>query len=288
MLRTALALSLLTLAAPAALAHEGHDHAHGAAVDSRFVLLEGGRNFRDVGGYRTADGETVRHGILYRAGTLGGLTAAGQAKLAGLSPVAIVDLRTPEEREHDRNADWLRVQPGYWTSDSGRSLGDLRKLFGDPSQLTGAIMRERMTDAYRSMYREQTPAYRVLFAHLVEGEGPVVLNCTAGKDRTGIGAALMMKALGAHDDDIMADYLLTGSLGDIERRKQLNSVKLREMLGEELPEHVAHALAGVSPDFLHGAFNAISQSPGGVEGYLRDAMGVDEAWRRKAEKLLLE
>jgi protein-tyrosine phosphatase len=257
---------LLSVAVPATLAPVAPAWAEAAA---RFIELEGAQNFRDVGGYRTADGETVRHGILYRAGTLGGLTAAGQAKLAGLSPVAIVDLRTPEEREHDRNADWLRVQPGYWTSDSGRSLGDLRKLFGDPSQLTGAIMRERMTDAYRSMYREQTPAYRVLFAHLVEGEGPVVLNCTAGKDRTGIGAALVLTALGVPYATVREDFLLSNA--------GVDPAKLAGTIGSPLaafPPEVVAPLLGVEGQYLDAAFDQIRQDHGTVENFLATELGV--------------
>ena len=123
---------------------------------------------------------------------------------------------------------------------------------------------------------------------IIDADTPSVIHCSAGKDRTGIGAALLMKALGAHEDDIMADYLLTGSLGNIEHRMGLNAVKVREMLGGEIPDHVAAALAGVSPDFLHGAFNAIGQHAGGVDGYLREVLGADEAWRKKAEKLLIE
>ena len=117
MLRTAIALSLLTLTAPSwaqsaapAAAHDHHSHAQASApaVDSRFILLEGTRNFRDLGGLRTADGHVVKPGLFYRSGPLGSLTDKGRADFEKLHVARIVDLRTTEERSHDRD-----TEPGY-------------------------------------------------------------------------------------------------------------------------------------------------------------------------------
>jgi protein-tyrosine phosphatase len=257
---------LLAFAAPATLASIAPVRAEAAA---RFVQLDGAQNFRDVGGYRTVNGETVKHGVLYRSGTLGGLSARGQAQLAGLRPVAIVDLRTTEERSHDRNGDWLVAQPGYWAKDGGMSLGDLRKLFGDPSKLTAEIMRESMTAAYRTMYKEQTPGYRVLFARLLDGEGPVVLNCTAGKDRTGIGAALVLTALGVPYATVREDFLLSNA--------GVDPAKLAGTTGSPLaafPPEVVAPLLGVEGPYLDAAFDQIRQDHGTVENFLARELGV--------------
>lgn len=255
----------------------------------RALPFEAIDNFRDYGGYAVGNGGRIRMGRLLRSAHHGAATEKDLELLGSLKIGAIFDFRGPQERGKapSRRPQGFAAMVYEVDGESGRMSEEMTAAFHRATaEEARAIF--AFSYAYLSTTPKMVAAYRAFFQAAVDIDGPSIIHCSAGKDRTGIGAALMMKALGAHDDDIMADYLLTGSLGDIERRKQLNSVKLREMLGEELPEHVAHALAGVSPDFLHGAFNAIRQNPGGVEGYLRDAMGVDDAWRKKAEKLLLE
>lgn len=265
MSRLTLALAL-SIAAPAALVPLAAVHAESVA---RFIRLDGAQNFRDVGGYRTGDGRRVKLGVLYRSGTLGGLTAAGQARLAALGPAAVIDLRSTDERSTDHNAAWLRALPRYWTRDYGMSLGDMRRAFGDPSKLTAERMRAMMTAGYRTMYREQAPGYRVLFARLVEGRGPVVLNCTAGKDRTGIGTALVLTALGVPYAEVREDFLLSNAGIDPAKLAHTISGPLAQ-----LPQDVVAPLLGVEGAYLDAAFDQIRKDYGSVEAYLAKELGV--------------
>lgn len=270
MLRTAIALSLLALGTPA-WAHE-HTHAHHAQVqtaESRFVLLEGGRNFRDVGGYRTADGHLVKTGVMYRSGSLGSLTAKGQADLAKLQVVRIVDLRTTDERSRDANDLKAAFGDRYWARDYGMSMGDARSFFADPSKLTAETMRNMMAQAYRTMPREQAPSYRVLFAELVAGKEPLVVNCTAGKDRTGIATALVLTALGVPYDTVRADFLLSnGAPGMDTLQSSLSPMMIK------LPADVAAPLIGVEGVYLDNAFAQLRQDYGSVAGFLEKELGV--------------
>lgn len=255
----------------------------------RALPFEGIDNFRDFGGYPVAGGGRLRMGRLFRSGHHGAATDEDLALLGGLQIGSVFDLRGPQERARapGRRPDGFTAFIYEVEGESGRMSDEMTAAFhrATPEEAKAIFA---FSYAYLATTPKMVAAYRAYFQAAAEIDGPSIIHCSAGKDRTGIGAALMMKALGAHEDDVMADYLLTGTLGDIDRRIALNSVKLREMLGEELPDHVAHALAGVTPDFLHGAFNAVAQFPGGFEGYLRDALGVDSAWRAKAEKLLIE
>jgi protein tyrosine/serine phosphatase len=255
----------------------------------RALPFEAIDNFRDFGGYPVAGGGRLRMGRLFRSAHHGAATDKDLDLLGSLKIGAIIDFRGPQERAKapSRRPAAFSAMIYEVEGESGRMSDEMTAAFhrATPEEAQAIFA---FSYAYLATTPKMVAAYRAYFQAAVDIDGPSIIHCSAGKDRTGIGAALLMKALGAHDDDIMADYLLTGSLGDIERRKQLNSVKLREMLGEELPDHVAHALAGVSPDFLHGAFNALTQAPGGIEGHLRDALGADSAWRAKAEKLLIE
>lgn len=239
-----------------------------APKQSRFIALEGTQNFRDVGGYRTGDGHVVKSGVLYRSGTLGRLTPAGQARFASLRTAAIVDLRTTEERSRDTDTAWLRARPGYWARDYTMSQGDLAKVFGDP-KLSADGVRAMMTQAYRTMAKEQAPSYRVLFARLLDAKGPVVLNCTAGKDRTGIGTALVLTALGVPYETVRQDFLLSNA--------GIDPVALQGALSgplTALPPDVVAPLLGVEGPYLDAAFDQFRRDYGSAEGFMNRELGI--------------
>ena len=235
----------------------------------RFILLEGGRNFRDVGGYRTEDGRTVEWGKLYRSGSLGALTLDGQLRLRSLGVGSIIDLRTTEERSRDMS-NWLAISgQGYWAREYGLSLGDMGSVFADRSRFTADGMRAMMSAAYKTLPREQAPSYRVLFTRLVEGEGPVVVNCTAGKDRTGIATALVLTALGVPYETVREDFLLSNGAPGMETLQSDLTSPLAA-----LPPEIAQPLIGVEGEYLDTAFAQIRQDYGSVDVYLRQELGV--------------
>lgn len=264
-------LSAVLLAVPA-WAGEPAVQTEARLDESRFVLLEGGRNFRDVGGYRTQDGKTVKWGVLYRSGSLGALTLKGQQRLSRLQIGSIIDLRATPERSRDMN-NWLAVSgQGYWARDYGMSLGDMGSVFADRSQLTGERMRAMMLGVYRKLPHEQAPGYRELFARLAQGAGAVVVNCTAGKDRTGVAAALVLTALGVPYETVREDFLLSNGAPGMET---LGS-DLASPLGA-LPAEVAQPLIGVEGAYLDVAFAQIREDYGSVESYLGQELGVGAA-----------
>jgi protein-tyrosine phosphatase len=236
---------------------------------TRFISLDGAQNFRDVGGYRTASGRMVKRGRLYRSGTLGGLTPAGQARFNSLHSVAIIDLRNTSERTSDQVAAWLKSRRGYWTRDYGRSQGDLGRTLGDTSGFTTARMRAMMTGAYRRMYKEQAPAFRVLFTQLLSAHGAVVVNCTAGKDRTGIAIALVLTALGVPYATVREDFLLSNA--------GIDPARLAGTLNgpfAKLPPDVVAPMLGVDGEYLDAAFDQIRKDHGSIEAFLEQELGV--------------
>lgn len=240
-----------------------------AAAPARFIELQGGRNFRDIGGYRTADGRTVRWGRLYRSGSLGDLTRAGRQRLAALHVTSIVDLRTTEERARDPG-NWLATSgQGHWARDYGFSRSDMAAMFGKPETLTVEGMRTMMTGAYRRLAHEQAPGYRVMFQRLVAGKGPVVVNCTAGKDRTGVGVALVLTAIGVPYETVREDFLLSNGAPGMDGLHQSLSGPLAR-----LPAHLVGPIVGVDGVYLDTAFAAIRESHGSVDAFLRDELGV--------------
>lgn len=282
MLRPVIALSLLLLAAPGWAREAPSSAVQVQAPASRFVLLEGGRNFRDLGGYRTADGRVVKTGVLYRSGSLGSLTPRGQADLARLHVARIVDLRTTDERDRDLYDLKSAFGERYWTRDYTMSMGDARSFFADPSKLTAESMRAMMAGAYRMMAKEQAPSYRVLFAALVSGRQPLVVNCTAGKDRTGIAAALVLTALGVPYATVRQDFLLSnGAPGMDTLQSSLSPAFTR------LPPEVAAPLVGVDGSYLDAAFDQLRRDFGSIENFMARELNVGPAEVAKLRRRML-
>ena len=245
------------------------------SVPGRMIEIDGGRNFRDVGGYRTADGHWIRWATLYRSGSLGSLTPSGMVQLQHLNVRAIIDLRMTEERRRDPN-NWLATANlGYWTRDY-RLAGDgasLAQVFKDPAKLTSDSVRAAMIHGYRTMPKELAPQYRELFARLLaRGESAVVVSCTAGKDRTGIAAALVLTALGVLYKTVREDFLLSNT--------GLGMTSLAGSISPQiaaLPPEIAKPLLGVEGPYLDAAFDQLRKDYGSVEAYLEKELAIGPA-----------
>jgi len=252
----------------------------------RLVPLEGAVNLRDFGGYTTADGRTVRRGRLFRSGTLAHLTAEAQRQFVELGVRLICDLRRPEEQAEEPTPfppDVLRrleipIDPG--------SAISLR------SQLSAAdlALKERidfMVAINRELARDHAGDYARMFEALLElEEGGFLVHCAAGKDRTGFACALILHALGVPEDTVLEDYLLTNQHLDIEGRALRLAARYEP---NAMPDRESVlALAGVRPEYLRAAFEAIESEFEGVEHYIERAVGLDAAARELLRSRLLE
>jgi protein-tyrosine phosphatase len=264
----------LALSFPSSLA-AGEGDSSQPLAENRMIPMDGGRNFRDVGGYRTADGRTVRWNVLYRSGSLGSLKKDGMARLQNMDIRAIIDLRMTAERRRDQN-NWLSIAGlGYWTRDYvlGGDKASLAQMFNDPSKLTASTMRAMMILGYRTMPKELVPQYRQMFARLIApGKGAVVVNCTAGKDRTGIGTALVLTAIGVPYETVREDFLLSNA--------GLNMSSLQDAISPQLAAlspDVIKPLVGVEVEYLDAAFAQLKADYGSIEVYLQKELGVGSA-----------
>ncbi len=244
-------------------------------MHSQFTLL-GAPNFRDLGGYRNADGDTVRQHHLFRSDHLGNLAPGDLQLLSGRlrETVRVLDLRGVAEREtavcviEGATVHSLAIEPTI--------VQVLADLTDAGHALTQAEVVGHMQDTYRGFVRHNTHRFASLFSHLLESGAPLVFHCTAGKDRTGFAAALILLALGVSQPEVMRDYLLTN-----ERLRPKT-----EWRG--LSPEVASVLYRVQPEFLEAAFEAVAQDYGNVEGYFRKGLGLGEAERARLRQLYLE
>ncbi|MDY6923216.1 MAG: tyrosine-protein phosphatase [Pseudomonadota bacterium] len=251
----------------------------------RFDALD---NFRDYGDYASAAGRRIAGGRLFRSAHHARASEADLERLAGLGLAAVVDLRRPGERRDQPS----RRPPGFAgriiesSHDDGAEAPHI--TFLKTADLTIDAGRRFMTDTYRELAFD--PAHLDLFSRyfriLGEAEGPVLIHCAAGKDRTGLLAALTHHLLGVHRDDMVEDYLLTNAAVDMAGRAPGIARQLETMTGRPVAHDAVVAFLGVEPVYLDTAMDEIAARHGSVESYLEQALGVDAALRdRIGERL---
>jgi protein-tyrosine phosphatase len=243
-------------------------------TESRFLPLSGSINFRDMGGYHTRDGRQVKWRQLFRCGALSMLSPAAVNDFADLNIGVICDLRRDDEAQGSPTP----VQPPF---DVRRHIpikpgsnDMLRESIRDSSQSAADRIRF-MTDITRELARHHQAEYRQLFDYLQGCEGGFLFHCSAGKDRTGFGAALILAALGVDEETIMADYLLTNEADCLRTFMQ---TRMREFYGAEFDDASLEAVGGVRADYLHAAMEEIHTQHGSTDAYL-DTIGVDAVVR---------
>lgn len=262
------------------------DGGKGLWAAERVLPLAGGRNFRDLGGYVTSDGKRVRWGKIYRSGSMADLTPADYQYLSTLGIKTVCDLRTNRERDVEPNR-WVKdANIAYWTRDYEMSTGDLGALL--TRGITPNQARQTMAESYRNTPNEQALAYREIFQQLANGDIPLAFNCSAGKDRTGIAAALILSALGVPDETVFADYAMSEKvLGSSNIMNDPRSVKAWGALAK-LPPDVLQALTASDSAYINAAFDTIREKYGSVAGYVRDELGITDSQMSKIRSELLE
>lgn len=234
----------------------------------RLVPLEGGSNFRDIGGYAVDGGRHVRWGLIYRSGGTPLLTEADRSRVAGLGLADMVDLRSDEERVLAPS----RID-GVPYAAVGYSMASLHVAGG-------------METTYRSLPQMLKPQMRLIFAKLLRGEGPLAYNCSAGQDRTGFVTAMVLSALGAPRETILADYHLSTTY----RRPENEMPKIDPALAAGNPVAAMFASYQRAPGqrpqplktaegkaFLSFALEEIEARHGSVAGYLKAELGLGPA-----------
>ena len=228
--------------------------------------LQGAPNFRDLGGYPGRDGRPLRWQRLFRSDHLADLTPADRARLAPLRLARTFDFRGVDERaatpydlggatQHSLAIEPTVVQRMNDVVDAGQAL-------------TAPLVTALMHELYRALVNDRADRFAELFEHLLESDVPSVFHCTAGKDRTGIAAALVLLALGVPRDVVRQDYLLTNELAPDPPPARADT-----------PADAWAVLWGVQPAFLDTALEVIDSDHGGVERYLARRLRLTPAAR---------
>jgi protein-tyrosine phosphatase len=227
------------------------------------VPLEGASNLRDLGGWQVADGRRVRRGLIYRSATLANLTEADLAQVAALGIRTVCDLRGVRESElrpsrlpPAAERIHLPIEPTV-----GASLRDLLLR----EEATGEDVVSLLRRAYLDYLARFLDVYRRMFALLLEpGRTALLFHCSAGKDRTGVGAALLLTALGATRQTVLEDYRATDRIW---RRDH--------SLPEGTPKPLADALLSTHAELLEETLDRAIAAHGGLPVLLEQGLGLD-------------
>lgn len=229
------------------------------------MRLQGSSNFRRVGALRPR---------LYRSDHLGALNDDDAAQVQALGITRVLDFRGVDERESAAcklpgvTVHSLPIEPTI--------VQKLTELLTAGQAIGAADVVLHMQDTYRGFVRHNTHRFAEFFGHLLESDEPTVFHCTAGKDRTGFAAALLLRALGTPEDEVMRDYLLTNE-----------RLRLPEVSRYGLPRDVMEVLWRVQPDFLQASFAEVDATYGSLEAYLREGLRLGEPERARLRQLYL-
>ena len=255
-----------------------------APPHQRVLPLQGGRNFRDLGGYRTADGRQLRLGLLYRSGSMHDLTAADYAYLAKLNIRTVCDLRSSDERQ---------AKPVAWPlGQSPRVLADDYRFDAQGmnpaalAKLTHGQASEMMRSSYPRILAQFNGQYRRMFAELLAGHAPLAFNCSAGKDRTGVAAALLLTALGVPRETVIQDYLLSNRYVEPSQAGPMTGENARAW--RAIKPETMRAVMKVDRTYIEAAFNVVDSYQGGVRGYLRVQLGLDQPQLARLRRMYTE
>lgn len=235
-------------------------------------------NFRDMGGKPTLGGGHVRLRQLYRAEAIA-TPDEEDARLISMLDVRLVcDLRSARERE-SAPSHWLATTADVLPLDimaDLRAMDDPAALLRDNPGEGGAV--RLMTGTYAALPQAAAGHLGTLLRRLAAGDHPVVIHCTAGKDRTGFVSAMLLFALGVAPDDILADYLESASRHSpavLEATREL----MNHHLGQAMSDEALMALASVRPDYLETSLAVIRRDHGSLDAYLSGPVGLDARTR---------
>lgn len=256
------------------------------STEERLVRIEGTLNFRDVGGYPTTDARIVKRHTVYRSDSLAAVGDAGWERLTELGVKEIFDLRHEVE---------IRTAP--YVSPDGMEITNL--AIGPREVQTEArdvfeFMKaagvddfgiDFMIDLYQRMFADHAAVFGELLRHLSDpGRLPAVFHCTAGKDRTGIAAALLLSVLGVERETVLDDYELSNEFRSKRRIEELRP----RLEAEGIDVEAVRPYLSAPRPALAAALDAVDAEHGGVEGFLRDKAGVSPGILHRLREVLLE
>lgn len=248
-----------------------------------------GINFRDIGGLRTTDGRRIIEQRIFRSGRLTGFSRNNFCAINSLGIRVICDLRSQTERRQHPGPDEQQWAGNYLQLNIDSDVRGKTSLFSPlEDKPTAASAQLVMESVYRSFPETFAPHLRDLFDRIANDGTPVIVHCTAGKDRTGFVIAMLLLALGVDTSAVFDDYLRSSVVGSIRVLRDEVSDLLASRIGRRPTEEVVQAILGVDRKYLAASFDEIARVYGSVNDYLQIRCHIDPTQIVRLRSLFLE
>lgn len=249
----------------------------------RHIDIEGGYNIRDLGGYKTSDGGTLKWRKIFRAGLLTHIKDRQDQKMIDMGLKSICDFRAVDEQAASPDCWYQLDQLQRYSLPIGEGRPDKFPWLNEESLEVGKG--HHLYKANRSYVLRHSKRYHRFFEIIMEEDNyPLLFHCTAGKDRTGFGAVLLLSALGVDWETIVEDYLLTNIyLADF-----ANSMSGIIAQNSTVSQEKIITIFQANISFLQGALDAIDASYGSIKEYMKKELSIGESEKDKLKSILVD
>ena len=252
--------------------------------DYRLLPMDGAHNTRELGGYKTTDGKSVKWGMLYRSDKLSDISDTDQSYLQDLGIKKIIDFRSKEEKAEDpdiipKGIDYIEMP----ISVDGAMRSKIEAVLKGE---TNKDVKSFLIDANKEFVSNYTDVYEDFLRNLINDDGPTLFHCTAGKDRAGFAAAITLIALGVSKEDVINDYMKTN---------QFTKERIVEIIGQielmtlyQTDAEILRPLLGVEREYIETAFQTAEEKYGSLENFIRDGLNISDEDIQKLRNKFIE
>ena len=238
----------------------------------RLLPMDGAYNTRELGGYKTADGKSVKWGMLFRSDKLSDISETDQKYLQKLGIKRIVDFRSEGEKTEDPN----KIPEGIKYIETPINVdGAMRsKIEAVLKGETNKDIKSFLVDANKEFVANYTDVYESFLRGLIDEDGPTLFHCTAGKDRAGFAAAITLIALGVSKEHVIEDYMKTNVFTKDRIDEMIDKIELMSLY--QVDAEILRPLIGVERIYIETAFNTAEEKYGSLENFIREGLNISD------------
>ena len=250
----------------------------------RKLSMDGSYNTRELGGYKTTDGKSVKWGVLFRSDKLSDISLEDQKYLKNLGIQRIVDFRSKTEKTEDPD----KIPDGMTYIEMPIEVdGAMRTKI--EAILKGEINRnvkDFLIEANEEFIKNYSHIYSKFLKDLAKEQKPTMFHCTAGKDRAGFAAAITLIAIGVSKEDAINDYMKTNEYTAERIDEMISKIELMSLY--QTDGELLRPLLGVEREYLEAAFKTAENEYGSIENYIRSGLNISEKEIQQLKSFLLE